>query len=331
VHTHDFSIPVTASNNQWNLAGNPFTCALDWSSADISKTDITGTAMYIWDQSLNGNLGGYRMHNGTVGVPSGTSAMIPAMQGFFVHSTASGSIGINVETGDPLVHGSQDFYKNEFADNLRLRVEVEGKIDEAAVLINPAATNGFDPSFDAYKLFNGHEEVPEIYTLADDSVLVVNVIGHLPAEVPVNIHSDVETEVMLTAFDFESMNPEIQILMEDRLTGNFINLRDTSAYSLDVSPGENEGRIYLHFALTTGLEEYHDPGISAWVQDGNLYLSGMEQNSKVLIHSVSGSLLRVYHLHGTEQSSVVPALPAGCYLVTVMNGYNLRTTKLFIF
>ena len=60
--------------------------------------------MYIWDPALNENLGGYRAHNGTTGVPAGTTPIIPAMQDFFVQSLEAGNLSIDISNDDPLVH-----------------------------------------------------------------------------------------------------------------------------------------------------------------------------------------------------------------------------------
>jgi hypothetical protein len=89
-------ISLGHSGNYWNLLGNPYTCAMDWSSDGINKEDVAGSAMYIWDPALNNFQGGYRTHNGMTGVPEGTSPIIPALQGFFVQSLDTGSLSVNV-------------------------------------------------------------------------------------------------------------------------------------------------------------------------------------------------------------------------------------------
>ncbi|NTV84113.1 MAG: hypothetical protein HGA23_07425, partial [Bacteroidales bacterium] len=53
----NFEIPLGHSGNFWNLLGNPYPSALNWSSEGINKELIAGAAMYIWDPSLNDNQG----------------------------------------------------------------------------------------------------------------------------------------------------------------------------------------------------------------------------------------------------------------------------------
>jgi len=332
--TGSLDIPLSHSGNYWNLLGNPYTCALDWSSAGINKEAVAGSSMYIWDPSWNEGLGGYRIHNGETGVPAGSSPFIPALQGFFVQSLIPGELSIDVTSDDPLVHGDQEFYKqgNELAgDRIRMRISNGLFSDEILVCFVDRATNGFDPEYDAVKLFNGHEGCPEIYSLsAEEHKLVINMLDETPAAVNLGLSYSSNEDLVLEAFDFEGLYPATGIFLEDRLPGSWTDLREQQAYSFTHDPLHTEDRFILHFMNTTGKENPNADKPGVWCYGNQVYIDNPgNRPASISIFTLEGKCIQHSELREGRSMITVSASP-GLYILNLSVPSGILYQKIFI-
>jgi hypothetical protein len=331
----NYAYQLNHSNNTWNLLGNPYSCALDWASDGIDKTYITGDAVYFWDPALNENQGGYRVHNGTTGVPDGTASIIPALQGFFVQASDAGTMPVDIGLDDPLVHGDQPYYKakEELAGNhVRLRINRGLLSDETLICFDEAATNGYDQKFDATKLFNGREGCPEIYSMADQEMkLCINTLSTSPVSIPVGISCSQSAELVITTFDFADFDPAIGIFLEDKLVNLWIDLREQNVYRYYHDPALAEGRFVVHFMDVAGDQEKWNPGQAGlWASGSDLYIANSgNSRGKLEILTVDGRCVKKLEIPGGK-SVIRLDLPGGIYIarLTVPSGKISR--KIFI-
>lgn len=327
------ALPLGHSDNEWNLLGNPYPCALDWSSQGIDKSQVAGGAMYIWDQSLNSGAGAYRAHNGTTGVPEGTSLFIPAMNGFFVKSLTPGQVTIDPESGSPLAHHVQPFYKDggeENGDEIRLRLSRGGFSDETLILFVTTASNGYDPMLDAPKLPNGVPEAPEISSVADDSVsLCINTIGELPADIVLAVNYELADTLKLELIRLEGTFSTVGVFLEDLCTGSSHDLGEHSVYSFTYSPGGALQRFVLHLTgfLPAGREPEKDSR-TVHVSGHTLHLTGNgSQALPYRVYDTGGRLV----MEGTVcQSAELAGLAPGIYIIEIVCGTQLIREKAFI-
>jgi hypothetical protein len=333
--TGDAYISIYHSGNYWNLLGNPYTCSLDWSSNGISKEYIAGNAMYIWDPALNNNQGGYRTHNGAIGVPEGTAPIIPALQGFFVQSLDEGVLAVYPGLDEPLVHGSQPFYKNEnlLAENrIRLKVSKGTLEDETILCFIDSASNAYDPRYDAAKMFNGHPGCPELFTMADpDHPLCINSLAQVPASVPLGISYTGEDTLMITAFDFAEMDPETGIFLEDRHLASWTDLRLQPDYKFRYEPDPGT-RFMLHIMNVSG--EDNDNGLekpALWASGKRVYIvNPYERPGFLHISSIEGKCLQSLSVPAGESAHEVQ-VPAGLYIARLITGPAIIAEKVFIY
>nr|MBC8489091.1 fibronectin type III domain-containing protein [Bacteroidota bacterium] len=165
------SIPVSynvgSGGDGWNLGGNPYPCAIDWDDANWTKTNIDG-AVYVWN--------GVQYLVWVNGTGDLTNGIIPAMQSFFVKANAPGP-ALQV-TNSAKLHGN-DPYKGSGVDQLlELTVNGNGYNDKTFIYFNEYATEGFDSDFDAYKKY-GIDEAPQLYSIAGDEILSINVLPEM--------------------------------------------------------------------------------------------------------------------------------------------------------
>ena len=327
-------IQVSHSGNSWNLLGNPYTCALDWSSNGINKDFITGGAMYVWDPALNNGQGGYRTHNGTTGVPEGTTPAIPATQGFFVESLGTGTITVDINTDDPLVHSGQAIYKAKegpAGNRLRLKISGDAGSDETLVYFAEGASNGYDPALDASKLFAGRPGCPEICTISGDKSLCINLLSTIPVSVPVGVNCSTGGYFDLHAFDFAAIDPGTGIFLEDNLSGSWTDLRENTDYTFYYDPADEEDRFVLHFMQALVQNE---GGMSilpeVWSSGNALYLSNPSNDQGFLrIYCIDGRCL-LHKEFPAGKSAVRLDFPSGYYIYKAVMRQGSLTGKVFV-
>jgi hypothetical protein len=322
-----------SSMNHWNLMGNPYSCAMDWSSDGIARSVVTGGAMYIWDQSLNNGSGAYRSHNGSTGVPSGTSPYIPAMNGFFVHSPSPATIMLNVQNQSILTHAPQNYYKSipgSAPEQVRLKISKDAYSDEALILFNAEASNGFDPEKDALKLSNGVYEAPEISTLTEGNIkLCIQQLGSSPVSVPLSIDYGHSDSLLISGFDFEGLSADVGIFLEDMLTGNWQDLREDPEYGfLNEVPGTSS-RFILHFTDVTHIPALSDEkSVCAYLSGSKIFVKGslrgdfhyqlMDMGGRMLCHGKFSSCIDVSHYS------------TGIYILRLFSGEQTFQLKIII-
>jgi hypothetical protein len=335
IRTGNYNLPLSHTGNNWNLLGNPYSNALDWSSEGISKDAVAGSAMYIWDPYLNLGQGGYRTHNGTTGVPVETSPTIPAMQGFFVQSLDNGMIAIDAQNDNPLVHGDHDYYKNKTlltANRVRLRISNASGSDEALVCFDPQATNMYDPHLDASKLFAYLPCCPEIYTEAGEhQKLCINMLGEMPASVPVSILYPDAASLVLQAFDFDAFDPATGIFLEDLSQGTWTDLRESPEFAFVHDPSAIMPRFRLHFTGASQQDEQGQPGQpEIWCSGNQVFISNPSESPAILeVYSTDGKHILDREIPAGKSTVHLP-VSSGLYLVRARTLSGVITRKIFI-
>jgi len=331
----NIDIPVDHSGNYRNLLGNPYTCAIDWSSGGIDKEAIAAGAMYIWDPALNGNLGGYRSHNGTAGVPAGTTPFIPAMQGFFVQSLDTGNLSVDISNDEPMVHDGQPFYKIKqelTQERVRMKISLGQLSDETLIYFDPAATNQFDPAFDAEKFFNERPGCPEIYSLSGPGhQLCINVLANHPSSVPLGISHMGEDTLTISAFGFEGMPGESGIFLEDSQLDSMVNLRDISEYRFLHQPYLSESHLTIHFMSVAFQEDPSFPdNFRFWYSNNHIYCSNPGNiHGDMVLYSIDGKHLKKWLLQDGNAIKGL-SLPSGVYILKVFAAERIKTRKICI-
>lgn len=164
--------------NGWNLLGNPFNSAIDWTSVSVNTTEINN-AVYFW----NGYNYVYYLGSGGEDVseisaniedPNTNPHIIPAMQGFFLQLKSGYTSSSLTIPASARVHHTKSFFKNLdppslLSEMLRLKVQNNNVnySDETIIRFIKDADSEFDGMFDAYKLFTNVEDVPQIYTITN--------------------------------------------------------------------------------------------------------------------------------------------------------------------
>lgn len=95
--------------NGWNLLGNPFPSAIDWTL--VSLGNGMDNALYYYDAAEQ-NYNYYLHLTGETGALGSGQQYIPAMQGFMVHAKTTGTKTVTFDNDDRTHNGQSVYYKS---------------------------------------------------------------------------------------------------------------------------------------------------------------------------------------------------------------------------
>ncbi len=313
----------------WNLAGNPYPSGLKWDNT-WSQQNLTST-VYVFDAGTSGN---WISYNYTTGLGDLTDGEIPPTQGFFVLATAANpsmTIPNSARIHTSGFYKESNDYENVFG--IKISSNLNSYSDKFIVGINPDATDNFDYDYDAYKLM-GFEEAPQLYSCVQDIKYSVNLFpgftGH--KAIPLSIRTGAEGEYTFTAEGLEFFDINIDVYLEDVLSGEMINLRDNPEYTFYSTPGTDNSRFVLHFNpdLTHLKTENTANDISIYSFGKSVFINNLlRETCEVSVYDISGKLI--------AQQSVNPGFnelklqsQKGYYFAKVISSTSVTTQKLYI-
>ena len=196
--------------------------------------------------------------------------------------------------------------------------------DITTVSFNPSATNSFDAAYDANKQ-DGSAGHPTLYTFFPNATTwyAINTVPSLTqtATVPMGLRPNNNGTMTITPQGIETFDATTYILLEDKLTGTWQNLRD-GAYTFTTTATDNQQRFALHFSppaqiITSdascdmdGLISIEQPGTANW----NYTLT--DANNNVLS---TGAL--------NQYSPVSVSVPLGVYQLTLTDNDGYTVVK----
>lgn len=315
LNTGNYSnIALSKSGDGWNLVGNPYPSALDWSL--VTGTNLEG-AIYIE------NGGSWATWNNNVGIPNNDVKYISPCQGFFVQANGAGAV-MNI-TNAMRTHTQNAFYKQsdeKVSDMVRLEVSGNGFQDQAIVRLRSEATAEYDGDWDAYKMFGDVTDYPQIYTLGS-APLAINAFREL-APVQVGVRVGKSGAYTIAATEINNLQ---NVKLEDTKTGIFTDLTSKS-YTFDFTAGENEQRFKLHFTALD-VEEKEASKTTIYANQQTVYVI-MDENSvgDIYIYNLAGQLLAAKESATGQVTMGLSA--AGVYLVKVITPTETLTRKVVI-
>ena len=231
-NTGNVNIDVSFSGDGFNLVGNPFPGVLNWNHSSWTKTNIEN-AIYYWNTCTQ-SYASYVNGSGT----NGADQWIPAGQGFFVQATASNPVfsantaALSLGTLDakPLKNGGQKESDDEEENYSYITLTLNG--DETIVRFTENASTDFDNGKDARKILAPAfvQDLSSLRTVMNGVSYSVNALPIEDLIIPLDVKG--QGELTFTgANDFA----DIDIYLEDRLTGELIDMKANQSYVFDNS------------------------------------------------------------------------------------------------
>lgn len=247
-------------NDGWNLIANPYPSAIDWDSPNWTKSNLDN-AVYIY----NSNTGSYASYVGGVGT-NGGSRYIASQQAFWVKANAGSPSITAVEsvkaTNNPshlkmLITPNTSLYPMAFNDfpipqntnnqpnSILLTLSGNGYEDESFIQFSSSATNNFDDTLDAWKLFGPIN----LSSVQNDTLdYSINRLPSLTSDISIKLRVKVPASGTYSIRrDSILMLPMSScIFIEDLVTGIITDLRQNISYSFFASDTASTPRFLLH-------------------------------------------------------------------------------------
>ncbi|MCX6307115.1 MAG: YDG domain-containing protein [Bacteroidetes bacterium] len=324
--TYDYSLTGHAGAGvyTYNLVPNPYPSSIVWNTAGAgwaTSAGIGGTC-YIWN-AASGNY---------TSVVSSATSYIPVGQALMVLATNDAAPTLSVNN-TARVHSSQAFYKSgSNANQLTINATANNYADETVVHFIGEGTEGFDLQVDGMKL-PGLDEAPQLYTVAAGLKFSISNLPEFPEQVavPVNFETKYTGTVTLTFSQVESFPATMSIKLEDKLTGQMINLRQQSTYTFAHQQGNAADRFVLHFGGATGVDE---PGIvrgKIWISENtvNIYSPAtVGERALVEIFNTAGQVVFNKQVMLSELTRI-PVTLGGIAVVRVTTSKEVMVKKGF--
>ena len=327
----------------WNLVGNPYPCSIDLDLLHETWDNVEETA-YFWDQSLSAS-GNYSVYPAKTGF--GThSQYAPAMQGFFVRCNAFAShetpgfgiIRFNIASK---VHSSEIFLKKNKQVSNAIFIKVTGSAnpfyDELVVHFDSNTTTGYDPGYDANKLW-GLKEAPQIYTVIGNNVnLTVNALPFDSANVvvPMGFKTEISGNYEMTIDSIGTFGKEVSIILEDLKLQISQDLKSAPNYRFYYEQTDLPERFLLHFNNhklgVKAVEKYRS--LKIYSSGSDIFICNFSEkpvNGTIFLYDLVGRELVHSSLKAEQINRINTGWRRGCYLIKVVSNLGIFTRSVYL-
>ena len=336
--SYSLSCDRTVKNYGWNLAGNPYPCAIDLKKAyDAGRFNNLKAHIYIRDNaSLIQNAWNFLSNAGTL-----TGAEVPSMHAFWVQvqeGQASGSL--TIQSSDR-VHNSFNYHKSASITpvqkpTVKLFAKNGAVKDFSVITFIPGNDDAYD-DYDSEKRFSKNGSVTDLYTVKESKRLIINSYGEYAGymEIPVGVYAAKGGTYTLGIASLAGFASEVELKLVDYGT--------SPATTHDLSSGDYsftvEGNKYIdhRFVLqvankvATGVEQpeaNREVTIYAFQSDVVIENKG-DAGGQYTIYDLAGRVITSGEMEAFSKVSV-PMPVKGIVLGVVKTSNGMVNQKLLI-
>jgi len=330
-----------ADNQGWNLIGNPYTSVLDWDVlvSDGSVPSGVENAIYFFDDDGTGSQSNYRYYvpstGGTYGVGTAdATGKIPLGQAFFV-KTNTDNLTINLNKLYRS-HNAQVFYKNKTSEILKIKITGNNKSDEMIFRTVSEASLNYDEQYDAVKLSEGDETIPQIYSYTPDNRrIAINSVPEVSENDALKLgFKAVAGNYTLNVEDLTISSPELYLY--DSYLDLYLDLNKEKNYVFKHSGGEVNDRFSIVFNKTTSnIENAIEDGLIVFPNPAKDFINiefneNQFNNGKIQIISITGKICYQSDIKNRVTNINLKNFKSGIWFVKIQNDTNTVIRKFII-
>ncbi|MFN8288050.1 MAG: PKD domain-containing protein [Chitinophagales bacterium] len=301
-----------AYESGWHIVANPYLAPL---SLNGHAADFDAAAVWVTSGPFAGS---YQP------IPI-TGGSIAPFQGFIVHRSSPSPAPFIFSKSECVTTPGAVFSKTASQNALSIQVSGNGFNDITYVEFNSAATNAYDVELDSRKPLSVLGQ-PSLFTFNTNpaerlSVNVNRTITESP-DVAMNFIPGANGTFTFSTTGLNTFDPTSYVLLEDKKTGQWIDLRLNASYTFTSSTTDAHNRFVLHFtpaALFAGTDaSCNAQGVITATQSGSAvwnYTITNNQGNNI----GSGTL--------SNASPFSLSVPAGVYTITLTDANNYAVVK----
>ena len=318
------AVTSCSASSTGGMFGNPFMSHLNMEEF-FKKTTSTEKVYYIMGKSATETVlfgDNYTLSTSTDGY---NGQYVAPLQSFIVKDLASATFTTDMiakapTTGKFGLRSATVAPTEEPLPQLRITATRDGIRNTAVVAGLATASDSYVEGEDAALLINEEVAAPQVYTLAGNQMVAINVTPDL-AEIPVGIHGKDATPVELS---FKLSGAMKNVKLVDKQTGKRYDVTDGLTLTV---PGNTYGRYFLNGSIATSNEIIAQGHIIFYNSaPGRIDVSSVDALSEVTVYDISGRALRTLRNLNTPTVSVDHLAP-GIYVVRGESGSQVVSEK----
>jgi len=343
-NTSQVDISLARERFGWNLLSNPFTSAIAANNSgdgtnnllDINLGSLDGSfaGLYIWNQATSS----YLVINHAGGTLN--QNYLQACQGFFVRSSnpASGTFSI---TPAMQSHQTNIAFKSSVEEawaSIILNLESSDVSTSTKISYHETMSRGLDIGYDA-GMFGANPNLSIYSRLVEDNGVDFG-LQCLPLDyenliVPIGVKA-VANDILSFSVSATNIPDEYAIILEDRVSGKFIDLSDENEkYTIQLSDDLNGlGRFFLHtnFKDALGIDYLNSESnvqVFSRASQNQIVIRGkVSSNAIARIYSVSGKMIKTVRLSQEIENLLSFNKETGIYIIQITDSKKTITRKL---
>jgi hypothetical protein len=354
VNNGALSVTLYNHNNTYtkgfNLVGNPYPSPLDWdATVGWTKTNIDN-ALYYFKASATDEYGGtYSTYINGISSDGLATAIIPSMQGFFIHVSdgsypVTGTFGL--DNSVRITDLTHQFLKSGEKSSLPLLrigaayADDRTSTDPMVIYYYEKAQTGFDSDLDALKLMNTDYYVPNLYSVSTDGKkLSINALPECSdtlCTIPLGIKINIDGNIVFRLIDIAEEFSDKKVYISDLKTGTENDLLDQKDFKVYLETGEYKNRFFLNVSdKTTEIPDTSTNNnlFSVYSSHGIIkaYVNTDRIGSGLLsIYNLTGQVLFKTKISDSGYYEFNPGFKDGIYIVSFVSGIYQDSKKIFI-
>jgi hypothetical protein len=339
---------ATPSPDGWHILGNPYPSAISANSFIAANPDLTGT-LYFWsDDGTNGtgfttaDYATYTLAGGVGSSGGGQSTApdgkIPVSQGFFAQvKSGVSSTNVTFTNAMRLANTTQFFVPRFEIPEFRLDLsDSKGNQNEILLSFPEDATEAFDQNYDGIKM-QGNPNL-SFFSLLDEHELIIQALPPITknVSVPLGYYVDVAGELNMERFELKNFNDEVRVYLEDKLTGDRIDLLNNPSYRFYSEKGKFDDRFVLHFEYlmvnTTGVElDEENEEIEAHAFNQCIHISNpLMLEGDIIVYNSIGQKVQTAQLMKSRSQEISLKDQKGVVILKISTESDEFSKKLYI-
>jgi hypothetical protein len=332
---HTFS-PLSFTNLGWNLVGNPYPCNYNLNGIP----ELTGIGDGVDNTIYFNHDGGFGYWNVLIGGSTGYSDIIPPMQGFFVHVTATGQ-SLTLPASSKTAATAAPLRSKGTSSVKKLKLVLNNGLvpDETIVCLFDKATTGFDGDFDGYKLFGrSSTNEPYIYTELNGIKYAINAVPEPDSAsmvIPLSVILKTDGTYKIDITEFENLDGFNVALKHGAVE---TTLSKDASYSFTLAAGTYTDFQLIISKITTGIEKTTTEKLKTWYSNNFLYINCpvdiSADKANLVIYDIQGKLV-----YNNNMISIVPGqtiqlplgLQKGMYITRITTNIQTLVSKFVVF
>lgn len=258
---NDGTFQKTLQNNAgtytkgFHLVGNPYPSPIDWNAASgWTRTNIGNAAYFFSADASDQYTGSYTSFVNDISTSGTASAVIPSMQGFFIH-VDDGTTGTFGMTNEVRINDfDQEFFKAQETERSLMRIvaRFSNKEQEDAMVIyrDNFSSKNYESERDALKLFNTNQDIPNLYMIAGQKNISINALPtaqFMSDELlPLGLEVKHPGKIQISLKDLIGFDKSTRVFLIDKKLKKYKEL-NKQYYEFNAEKGLENSRFYLSF------------------------------------------------------------------------------------